>query len=381
MPEQDLQRQFSNCRQEFLAFAKDKNLLPGELDEAKIFFQSPFVKNLIAMGAEHNEYLDQIADTFSAIDDMDIYRGCLTGYLIGLYGESGIVSENADRALCAFFQRILTLCEQYMSLVCTHLGITPSELEENKALMERFFQYSPESLLAQSPDPVKAWMGVSMLSLGLMSRISDNRLPRDLLRRGDNIAERCMYWGSYRDTIGFVPYILNMVEQENVLLISPSTGNGVEVSLKEIDSNNLFFTLLQFTLYHEHLLELLGARSFQYREIIERIALHEPVDEDEWPEQVYDSGCFGYYTYPALRADGSYDEMSSVWGEGNLYEVPKLDGRFVILLKEPSIQKSWGNAFVSSTHSGLRPCVKLIRKLSKEEVDEWLSKIRKANGI
>ena len=114
--------------------------------------------------------------------------------------------------------------------------------------------------------------------------------------------------------------------------------------------------------------------------MIERIALHEPVEEEEWPEQVYESGCFGYYTYPALQSDGRYNEMGAVWGEGTLFEVPKLEGRYIILLTKPNIQRSWGNAFVASTHSRLRPNVKLIRKLSKEEVAGWMEKIKNSNS-
>lgn len=379
MSEQNLQEEFSKRQAEFLAFAKDSHLLPGELEQGKVFFQASPIKDLIAFGAEHNEFLEQIADAFSAVGSMDIYRGCLTGYLIGLYGESEIVSEKADRALAEFFERVLSLCEQYMSLVCRRIGTTVERLEEDEERLEAFYEFSPESLLAQEPALVKAWMGMGMLSLGLMSRISSSRALRDFLRGGGNIAGRCSFMDNYRDTIGFVPYILNMVEEETVLLLSPATGNGVEVSLREIDSNNLFFTLLQFALYHANLLEPLGAQPFDYREVVERIALHEPVEEEEWPEQLYESGCFGYYTYPALRPDGSYDEMGPVWGEGTLYEVPKLDGRYVILLTKPSVQRSWGNAFITSTHTRLQPEVKLIRRLSKDEAARWLDKVRTAS--
>jgi len=379
MPEQSIQERFSTLQQEFLSHTRDTKLLPEELEDVKIFFQFPAVKNLIAFGSEHNEFLEQIVDTFASIGTMDIYRGCLTGYLIGLYGENDVIAEKTDRALCAFFLRTLAMCEQYMKLVCRQLGTTVEIMDGKEDLQRQFYEFPPESLLEQSPEPVKAWQGIHMLSMGLMSRICCIRPLRDWLRSGDKVAERCCFLGNYWDTIGFVPTILNMVEQENVLLLSPATGNGVEVSLEEIDSNNVFFTLLQFTLYHAGLLNFLGAQSFEYREIIERLALHEPVDETEYPEQIYESGCFGYYTYPALKPDGHYDEFGAVWGEGTLHEVPKLEGRSIILLTKPFIQRSWGNAFVTSSHSMLLPRVKLVRKLSKPEVAQWLEKIHKAN--
>lgn len=379
MEDRNLQEQFSGLRQEFLNYTGETELLPGEMEETTLFFQAPAVKGLIAFGAENNEFLDRIVDTFAGINDMDIYRGCLTGYLIGLYGESNIIAKQTDLALTAFFQKILGLCEAYMELACDRLGTSPEKMLEDEELLNRFYEFPPQSLFEKAPEPVKAWMGISMLSLGVMSRICCMRPLRDELRAGDHIAQRCEFLGDYRDTVGFVPGILNMVEQETVLLLSPGTGSGVEVSLEEIDSNNVFFTLLQFTLYHEGLLKELGAQGFEYREVVERIALHEPVDDEEWPENLYESGCFGYYTYPALNRDGSYNEMGAVWGEGTLHEVPKLDGRYVILLTKPSIHRSWGNAFVSSTHSQLLPRVKLIRRLPEDEAARWLEKVYKAN--
>ncbi|MCI8530787.1 MAG: hypothetical protein HFH82_16945 [Lachnospiraceae bacterium] len=381
MSTQNLQQEFSKRQETFLAHTKNPSLLEGETEHFDVFFQAPAVKDLIAFGAEHNEFLTQIVDTFSSIGSMDLYRGCLTGYLIGLYGESEITSEHTDHALAAFFQRVLTLCEEYMALVCRQIGATIEQLEEDDELADAFYNFPPNTLLETAPEPVKAWMGAGMLSLGLMSRISSSRSLRDLLRQADRIGERCYYLDHYLDTIGFIPNVLNMVEEETVLLLSPHTGKGVEVALREIDSNNLFFTLLQFTLYHENLLQPLGAQSFTYREIIERIARHDPVEEEDWPEQIYESGCFGYYTYPALQPDGSYNEMGTVWGEGTLYEVPKLDGRYVILLTKPNIQRSWGNAFVTSTHSRLQPEVKLIRRLPDEETAQWLNKIRTATNV
>ena len=54
-------------------------------------------------------------------------------------------------------------------------------------------------------------------------------------------------------------------------LVFREPADQLYVSLEEIDSNNVFFTLLQFTLYHEGLLKELGAQGFEYREVVERI--------------------------------------------------------------------------------------------------------------
>lgn len=148
MTEPNLQDQFSGLRQEFLSYTKEADLLPDELEEDSQFFQAPAVKDMIAFGAEHNEFLEQIVDTFAGIGSMDIYRGCLTGYLIGLYGESDIIAKQTDLALAAFFQQVLGLCEKYMELVCERLGVSPEKLAEDEDLQDRFYEFPPLSLFS-----------------------------------------------------------------------------------------------------------------------------------------------------------------------------------------------------------------------------------------
>lgn len=163
-------------------------------------------------------------------------------------------------------------------------------------------------------------------------------------------------------------------------MLSPSTRQGVEVQLRQLDSNNLFFTLLQFALYHQNLLEALGAAEFNYQPLIEKLALHEPIPPEEYPEHIYEQGCLGYYNWQALRPDGSFDEMQAVWGEGVFQEIPQLNGRTLLLVGRPQIQRSWGGAFVTGTHINLQPQVQILRRLPEAEVQQWLDAIAAENN-
>ena len=127
----------------------------------------------------------------------------------------------------------------------------------------------------------------------------------------------------------------------------------------------------------------MGAGPFTYDPVIEKIALHQPVDEEEYPEQLSQQGCLGYYNWRAMGTagifGGRFDEMQAVWGEGCFAEIPRLNGRPVILVGKPQILRSWGQAFVSGTHSNLQPSVEILRELSPAEVQLCLAEIQSAS--
>lgn len=373
------ENQMEKTRSSFYQFTSSQEVPAKELDDDSLFFQSSPIKALIEFGAENDEYLEDIVYSFSLIEKMDRYRGCLTGYLIGLYGESQITCDETDGALGDFFLKILSLCHRYITLACEINNISLDDLNKDEEIDpdEILNQEVFSSILILEPDAAKAWAGIYMLTMGLMSRLAQNRNLRDQLQKAGTL-EQIYQIQEYCQGIGFVTSILNMTEHETVILLSPDLEYGVEAELEQIDSNDVFFTLFQFAAYHKGLLEKMGAENFDYHEVIERIALHKPVEKDEYPKQLYQEGCFGYYTYAALNEDGGYDPMKAVWGEGTLSEVPKLDGRYVILLTRPIIRRSWGNALVASCHPGLRPRVEIIRELSKEEAKDWLNKIKSA---
>ena len=81
-----------------------------------------------------------------------------------------------------------------------------------------------------------------------------------------------------------------------------------------------------------------------------------------------------------MKEDGTptYDTMKLVWGEGNIYEVPKLDDKYIILLSnERKIERSWNGANIGGVHQNLVPGLKILRQLDPKEIEEWKLKIDK----
>lgn len=386
-------KRLPELRAAFLDYCRSGKLLPEETSQPPLFFNAPPVRDYISLGAANNELLPEIVASLAAIESMNTYRGALCGYLIGLYGESGVSDPQTDLALGRFYLRLLGLAEAYIKLALGHCPeISPADFwaseEAQEELAARLPELDPVLLAMANPEAALCWQGFEPLSFGVMSRLAGSRRLREWLRRQDtegSVRRQCELLGNYREAVGFIPYMLRLAEEERLLLIAPAAGAGVEVEARQIDSNNQFFTLLQFALYHEGLLEKLGAAEFRYQPGIEKAARHLPQSAAEQqeqtaqPAQLVQQGCFGYYTYPAWHG-GDYNETEPVWGEGGLYEIPRLEGRLVILLTRPRILRSWGGAFICGTHSGLRPSVRVLRELAAEEVQSWLAKIRAANG-
>lgn len=386
-----VQQQFAQLLQSFLEYCRSDNLLPGELEQQELFFNAPQVKNLISFGAENNEFLPPLVAALAEITEMPAYRGSLVGFLIGLYAENGVSNPQTDLALAEFYLHSTELTSEYLWHACQYLGVEPVKLaagtndneqeeDERRQLIERLRALPPDLLLMKLPQAVQAWYALSPLSFGMMSRLAGNRELRDFFRArndGEWLHGLCSLLSEWHEAIGYIPYMLDLQEEGRALVIAPATGRGVEVRLQQIDNNNQFFTLLQFALRRQNLLEALGAAPFRYQPLIERLAQHEPVPPEEYPEQIYEQGCLGYYNWQALRPDGRFEEMQAVWGEGIFREIPQLNGQTLILVGKPQIQRSWSGAFVTGTHINLRPQVEILRELDAAEVQQWLKTINK----
>lgn len=358
------------------AFLHQVNAVESSLDElksSKLFFGAESVQDLLDFGRQDNEMiypiLELLGDVMSATNR---YRSGLCGYLIGVYAENGFVVEAADRKLMQCFCISVKECSKLLERYCAAHKIQMQDLLKE----EDAYPLDIDSMLAEHRQAVHSWYAMPLLALAVMSRISCQRALRDLLRQDAELCGICEMLNAFLDNVGFVPTVLHMVEDETALFLHPEKKMGYEVRMQEIDSNFLMFTLFQYTLYHAGQLEAIGIKNYAYNPLVEKVALHIPLEEGEpFPQPLSDKSCFGYHPYTAWQADGAMPEGNLVWGEGTLYEVPKINGRFVILLDTPRIMRNWSNAFIASTHSGLRPRLTIERTLAPDEVQSWMDAI------
>ncbi len=127
-----------------------------------------------------------------------------------------------------------------------------------------------------------------------MSRICRERSLRESLRQVENIEDLCGFLAQYVGAYGFVSSVLELVEEEDIIILSPEQGVGLEVTVRQLDSNFLFFTLFQIEMYHRGWLEKLGVLDYKYDPVRDQRA-HNLVGEDE-REEGQDTPCMEYYT-------------------------------------------------------------------------------------
>lgn len=89
------------------------------------------------------------------------------------------------------------------------------------------------------------------------------------------------------------------------------------------------------------------------------------------------AGKWDMCTWPVLSAShketGNSDSDYWIWSEGSPEDIEQLDGRRVILLKEPSYQRS---LYVQRSFSTLPASIQIEKWLNEEELTQWLEKMQ-----
>ncbi|MEZ4252140.1 MAG: hypothetical protein R3B99_28335 [Polyangiales bacterium] len=88
------------------------------------------------------------------------------------------------------------------------------------------------------------------------------------------------------------------------------------------------------------------------------------------------SGQWEVYTFGAIGPDGSLREgplEHKVWNEGIPDDIPKVDGRRVLVLGTELVQRSWN---ACRAYGALGSRMEWVRELTREEVEEWYAKGR-----
>ena len=300
--------------------------------------------------------IDGIADK---LPYMDIARGCISGYLIGLLGERKNSTQKSSIALLDHFLRIVDLCISFNKI-------------ENKSI---------DNLIKNHLDEYKASLEMPTLSTAVMSRITKSREYRDYLRSKPDIHSKISSLTSYGN-VSYIPNILNMAEKETIIFLHLELNKGCEVEIEEMSNNFEMFTWFQMELYHNNLLKDYGITNFEYNELIDN-AIHRKdgknLEYERLSTFLFDKAYFNYYQYSARYINKEdqvkYNDFEIVCGEGNIYEVPKLNDKFIILLTSTNKNHCWNGGNIIGDHINLSPKLKIIRELNENEILEWKSKI------
>ncbi len=362
----------------FYIYVRTTQCSVAECREDAVFFTAPPVRDLLDLCEQRPALANRlITDLGAHLAELDPFRACLCGLLIGRYGERGASSSDADRALVDRFLDTLKACLQAVELICERRSISPEILLDRPEA----FPANLSALFATDPEPAKAAFGMGALATGLLSRLAASRPLRDRLRQEKQVIPFCEGFGALFDPVfDWLPGLLRMAEEGTVLLLSLEQKVGAEVAFQQVDSNFLLFTLLQNLLYREGLLERFGAPKFVYDPALDKCSRHLPLSgKERLPDPLEDNAGFDYYAPFAPGTDGKYDILHLIWGEGSPSGLPQLDGKTVLLLAPLTLSRRWGEEFLLGSHPRLRPAITLTRLLDDEEAAFWIARIRSLN--
>lgn len=313
-------------------------------------------------GLDLTPLVEGIADR---LPQMDVARGSISGYFIGLLGEYNFSTKRSTIAVLDHFIKCIDLCISYKSL-------DKSDIEK---------------LIKEHPNEFKASIQMPLLSTAIMSRITTDREYRDYLRNKRGVSAKINQIASNYGNCGYIPKVLAIAEKETVYFLHFENNRGCEVEIEQMDNNFQLFTWFQMELYHQNLLNDYGITNFNYNSAIDNV-LHRNFESNcnfvNLTAPLIETAIFGYNMISARTVDengvAKYKKDSFIIGEENIYSIPKIDGKFVILLTKDntilnSNTRSWNGAYIGGVHQNLFPRLKIIRQLTQEELDELKTKI------
>ncbi|HMK48113.1 MAG TPA: hypothetical protein VK436_15940 [Methanocella sp.] len=210
------------------------------------------------------------------------------------------------------------------------------------------------------------------LSIAAMAHLCRGIAMRQDARRMPELEMNLERWREQLPEARFVLQVLDLVDDLEILVLAPGQHKGFRVRLEAVSTNFHMFTLLQGALIGDPAKGWLSAKA------IDPKILAVATGETPCESVLKDHQRFHFYNWSALRSDGALyqDLRSTIWGEGSPRDIPRHEGRPVVLVGPPLLgDRSWDSNFFANIHDALRSRAEVMAQLSMTEVDNTLTKI------
>lgn len=141
------------------------------------------------------------------LPQMDIARGSICGFMIGLLGERGFSTQKSTLSLLDHFEKCVDLC------------LTYEKIKNTLSKDEIFVNHSNE---------YKASIQMPLLCTAIMSRITTKREFRDYLRQKEGLASKISGIAHNYGNMQYIPNVLTMAEKETVIILHFELNKGCE---------------------------------------------------------------------------------------------------------------------------------------------------------
>ena len=191
---------------------------------------------------------------------------------------------------------------------------------------------------------------------GLVAHLA--RLPAERLRLCEDkeLMRRLEALAGYSPGLNWVREALSR-KSGTLVALHPPSGSGLKLRYENLGRNFHLFSLLQAAV---------GTRIPGGRQPDPKIVA---AAQGQSRDQAHDQAWW-HYGDPRSKTP---ELRQSIWGEGQLTEIPVINGSRVILLWPPLLQsRTWDEGFFGPYLQAMPPSVVLEEELARETAHEWL---------
>ena len=238
---------------------------------------------------------------------------------------------------------------------------------------------------------VRAFLALRFAGCAAMAMLARSPTLRVAARRRADLVETADAARPDNPYAYYVSEVLGMTDETELLVIDVPRRLGFRVRLTGVRNNFHLFTLLQGELLnHPTAAGWTGPKSHPLAVALARAErMADEVPPGEWQDFAGggqsggDSAVWGYYQWPALRPDGTFQLQSQVpqgqlpwwvWGEMKPTDIAELAGVRPVLLGPPEVERHWSANFFMPIHPALRSGTAVTAVLTPAEVAGWLDR-------
>lgn len=352
--------------------AKNSARKPADVDAAaQKFFAA--TENLTK--AEKEEQIAALAQHF---DLPDVHRSAFLALCCGALVEQGCDPQPMAAPLRAALKNVLESCGRLLEACRAKM---PAEIpdndddeaeEDSHSPTELAFMEARKQVAPKMPKENEAWEALKQFWRPAIAAYTKNDMAR---MAAQSLRPLALPIAQFHEGGHWLQLVLSVLDNEPLVVIEPESNTGVLARISGVVDNFQLHTLLMDAFPR--------SGNFSGRRVTMPIA---EMARGNGPQELEDTTVTGFwnlYTYRALQSNKQLppsSEFSSsthwIWNEGLPADIPVLDGRRVVLLGPPSLERTWA---AMRTFDLLRAQLTIEQQLSAAEVDTWLTKMLAAS--
>lgn len=347
-----------------------------DLEAVKVAHAELFAEVDGADRAALDEAVSVLGDALATIPN-DYEAGGILAITCGGLVENGASTLPAATILLTVLPKVLMAASRFQNAVLNRL---PEDYEPDEELPEDQMEEVGDTLVPKElvraqahrePRDGAAFASLERWSLPMIACLTRDREVRALARSTRKLNKRAHAAVGYR---GFLTIALDILDDEPLVVLHPSTMQGYELTFSGVCSNFDLHVLLADRLSSQRGGPDTGLAVT--RPDPDAVRRAEGGDVEGSPSV---TGVWNLHDWRAIGPGPTLptpnDSEFWIWNEGRPSDIPRLGEHRIVVLGPPSYERNWG---ATQTFSDLCSTMTLDRSMDAAEVRGWIDRISAA---